>query len=952
MKKILSLTLVLVLVLSSFSMAFADSNTSVKFNDVDDKDVATAVDRLNAFGIVDGYSDGSYKPKAMVTRAEFAKLLVTALGLENAAGAATGSSQFADIDGSEWYAGFVNVAAGQGIIGGYPDGTFKPNAQVNYGEAVTMLVRALGYKDEFLPGAWPSNYVSKAADLDITDDVAFFPSGQADRGSVAVLLNNTLDANVIKQKTFTNVNQGNEWYESETKTLLTENLNLVTYERFTVTSVPRVDSGLDKDDIQVTGIEDEVAKIITGDEAQLSDTKVNNTEVETFEVVNGIDPNELLGESLNLYVNDDDEVVYVEKSDLGYETLYASIDKDSALFDTGSDFDAELTLYKPDGSDKDYDLSNSSSMDENDNNFDTDADVSVYVDNAQKDDIDALDELVDSDNKNAPNYVLFGKIVLDGQGNVKLLDMNEWNDGFKGYVVTDTDDDYIDYFIDNENTDRLETDDDYDAFVVRDEEGNMMELSDIEKNDVMYLSNADDESTGDDTAYITVVRNSMEGEIDYYKSDEVSIDDKDYDVSYGTISSDDNDNIAEFGTDDGNDYADDLTAADANVKVLFDLVKNVRHISSDVESSSNDKYGVVTGTETSYGDTSAKIVNEENDEVEYDFDISKDDITDDKSDDPADLEDGDVVKFTLDSNGDIDSLVILARDDSDNFVLDNDNVTSVSDIDVDVNDLDDKISDDEIEVNGKDYTYDDGLVVIDYNATVEDSDYGDANFMDSSNLEDKGANGNSVVVYSDDNGEAKLLVINSDMDTEEEYGAYVTDAWTNDGTTYIKAITKEGTTEYELDSGDVTDENAYALQVNSDGTVDVLLDDDNRTHGTTSNDFEVVVGQVTDIDGKYIEIDVDGTSTGAAVSVATNSDTVYGEDDDATLDLYDIDEKDLVVIIKDGAYASVVEKLDDVSDDDTEDNDGKVENEAEEFNRDASFNINSGDIFDSNGWLK
>ena len=80
MKKILSLTLVLVLVLSSFSMAFAYNPASTQFDDVDDEAVATAVDRLNAFGIVDGYEDGSYKPEGMITRAEFAKLLVTALG--------------------------------------------------------------------------------------------------------------------------------------------------------------------------------------------------------------------------------------------------------------------------------------------------------------------------------------------------------------------------------------------------------------------------------------------------------------------------------------------------------------------------------------------------------------------------------------------------------------------------------------------------------------------------------------------------------------------------------------------------------------------------------------------------------------------------------------------------------------------------------------------------------
>ena len=52
----------------------------------------------------------------------------------------------------------------QGLIKGYPDGTFKPANQVSYAEAITMLVRALGYKDEFLSGQWPANYLAKAGE--------------------------------------------------------------------------------------------------------------------------------------------------------------------------------------------------------------------------------------------------------------------------------------------------------------------------------------------------------------------------------------------------------------------------------------------------------------------------------------------------------------------------------------------------------------------------------------------------------------------------------------------------------------------------------------------------------------------------------------------------------------------------------------------------------------------
>lgn len=184
MRKILSFVLVLSLVLGSFSMAFAATPA-----DVVGTPNQEAVEVLMGLGVVNGYEDGSFKPENIVTRAEMAKLIVVALGLEDYA---TGTSKFPDMAGATWAQGYVNYAAGLGIIKGYPDGTFKPSATVSYDEATAMIVRALGYTDaSLLPAMWPANYVVKAKALGILDGIKTSALG-ANRGDIAEMLYNAI----------------------------------------------------------------------------------------------------------------------------------------------------------------------------------------------------------------------------------------------------------------------------------------------------------------------------------------------------------------------------------------------------------------------------------------------------------------------------------------------------------------------------------------------------------------------------------------------------------------------------------------------------------------------------------------------------------------------------------------------------------------------------------------
>lgn len=188
MRKVLSFVLVLSLVLGSFGMAFAAAPT-----DVEGSDYETAVEVLMALGIVNGYEDGTYKPDKTVTRAEMAKLLIVALGLDNLVGGS--KSSFSDMSG-HWADSYVALAAAKNIINGYPDGTFNPNATVSFNEAITMIVRTLGYNDEYVTelGGWPIGYLEIAQDEDITDDA----DATSTRGNVAQLIYNALSADTVR----------------------------------------------------------------------------------------------------------------------------------------------------------------------------------------------------------------------------------------------------------------------------------------------------------------------------------------------------------------------------------------------------------------------------------------------------------------------------------------------------------------------------------------------------------------------------------------------------------------------------------------------------------------------------------------------------------------------------------------------------------------------------------
>lgn len=99
-----------------------------------------AVSTLSAMGILGGYEDGSFRPNASITRAEFAKIAVSFFELEGL----DCENPFLDVAPSAWYAESVAAAAEIGLIEGYEGGLFRPDAPITRAEACTIVNRTLG----------------------------------------------------------------------------------------------------------------------------------------------------------------------------------------------------------------------------------------------------------------------------------------------------------------------------------------------------------------------------------------------------------------------------------------------------------------------------------------------------------------------------------------------------------------------------------------------------------------------------------------------------------------------------------------------------------------------------------------------------------------------------------------------------------------------------------------
>lgn len=193
-RRIITFFLVVSMILTVFSASafsgelYSDIPSGAKYEN--------AVNDLTQMKVVEGYGNGQFKPNNNITRSQFIKMMVVALGKDDDAQAAQGSTIFSDVPADFWANGYINAAVKNNIIMGYSDGTFRPDENINFAQVVTIILRALGYGSSQMTGVWPQNYIDLAKNLGITDGISLQPTAVANRANTSLMLDRAINTDM------------------------------------------------------------------------------------------------------------------------------------------------------------------------------------------------------------------------------------------------------------------------------------------------------------------------------------------------------------------------------------------------------------------------------------------------------------------------------------------------------------------------------------------------------------------------------------------------------------------------------------------------------------------------------------------------------------------------------------------------------------------------------------
>lgn len=180
-----------------------------------------AVNNLVSKGIIKGYPDGRFLPDESVTRAEAAKMLADAAGIDVTY---SETNKYSDIKNTDWYYPYVAALSNLGIIDGFPDGTFRPNEPVERGQMAKMLVSSFSFMpsenkqsifNDVKSNVYFAPFVQTLVELKITEGtsgVTFSPYDVVKRGQMAAFIDRAFNAKAKAPTYIINDVQGNIVY--------------------------------------------------------------------------------------------------------------------------------------------------------------------------------------------------------------------------------------------------------------------------------------------------------------------------------------------------------------------------------------------------------------------------------------------------------------------------------------------------------------------------------------------------------------------------------------------------------------------------------------------------------------------------------------------------------------------------------------------------------------------
>ncbi len=193
----------------------ADSDTETVDVDIDwdydppaddDDDTVYVPNWLNTtdhFAYLIGYEDGEIKPENNITRAEVATIFFRLLTDDARARFWSSENDYTDVATDSWYNNAVSTLSNMGIINGYEDGTFQPNASITRAEFTAIATRFFDYTAEYdgafndvASGSWYADYVQAAVDMGLVDgypDGGFHPNSYITRAEAVTIVNRVLN---------------------------------------------------------------------------------------------------------------------------------------------------------------------------------------------------------------------------------------------------------------------------------------------------------------------------------------------------------------------------------------------------------------------------------------------------------------------------------------------------------------------------------------------------------------------------------------------------------------------------------------------------------------------------------------------------------------------------------------------------------------------------------------
>ncbi len=416
LKKTLAVVLAFAMILSMGAIStFAYSDVA------EGTTVSEAVSILSNLNILTGFEDGTFRPSETVTRAQMAAIICRMLGYEDQAQSSKGSTVFEDVAADHWASGYINVAQAQQIINGYGDGNFGPEDKVTYEQAVKMIVAALGYDlAAQSKGGYPTGYLAIASTKGITKNANGRVGDAAARSTIAVLVYNSLEVELMDQTSWSTGSAGDE-YGLTGETVLSRYLGVKKYEGVvTTTSLTGLaESAYDPDANAVIGFDAATLKSwgFVGSNYTTSDDSLAGT-------INAdlvADADKYLGKKVVAYIGTETD------AETGEIMLYAMAEKQGAnatlkvnATQLVDDSDANKLVYKKDGSNKKIDVKLNL--------------TTVYENYAE------ITDLAEEDGTNTTEIATEDFIaLLANGGTIELIDSDTTVAGYETAIITNYD---------------------------------------------------------------------------------------------------------------------------------------------------------------------------------------------------------------------------------------------------------------------------------------------------------------------------------------------------------------------------------------------------------------------------------------------------------------------------------------------------------------------------------